>query len=258
MKRARYVAGLRAVEELLASRPAELLRIFAEYRSANPRVARVLERAEAGGVEVRHANRARLEQMSGETRHQGVVAEIRRGPALDEAALRTLVEERLSAGAGGPLLVLVLDGVQDPHNLGAVLRTADAAGVDAVVAPRHGAAGLGPAVSKVAAGAAETVPFAAVPNLPRVLGWLADYCVRIVATSGEVAASLYDADLTGPLALVMGGEHAGVRKAVRERAQVLVSLPMHGRVASLNVSVAAGVCLYEVLRQRRAGERASG
>src|SRR5690606_39059593 len=107
-------------------------------------------------------------------------------------------------------LILVLDGVQDPHNLGAVLRTADAAGVDAVVAPRHGAASLGPAVSKVAAGAAEAVPFAVVPNLARVLGWLADYGVRIVATSGEAAASLYDADLAGPLALVMGGEHAGL------------------------------------------------
>lgn len=255
MAKARYVAGLRAVEQLLASRAAEILRLYAEYRSVNPRVAAVLERAEAQGVEIRHANRARLEQLSGEPRHQGVVAEIRRSSALDEAALRTLIEARLADAAAPPLLILVLDGVQDPHNLGAVLRTADAAGADAVVVPRHGVAGLSPAVSKVAAGAAETVPFASVANVARVLSWLGNYGVRIVGTSDDASGSLFDADLTGPLALVMGGEHAGLRQAVRERVRELVSLPMRGKVASLNVSVAAGVCLYECLRQRRASSR---
>jgi 23S rRNA (guanosine2251-2'-O)-methyltransferase len=249
MSGARYVTGLRAVEQLLASRNAEVRRIYAEYRSANPRIEALVASAKQHGIEVQSANRARLEQMSGEARHQGVVAEIRRSTLLDEAALRTLVEERLEAGE--PLLLLVLDAVQDPHNLGACLRTADAAGADAVVVPRHRAAGLGPTVSKVAAGAAEHLPFVSVANPGRVLGWLADYGVAIIGTSDSAKTSLFDTDLTRPLALVMGGEHRGLGKAVASRCDALVSLPMAGAVSSLNVSVAAGICLYEVLRQRR-------
>jgi 23S rRNA (guanosine2251-2'-O)-methyltransferase len=249
---ARYVTGLRAVEQLLASRDAEVRRIFAEYRSANPRVEAIVASAQQHGIEVQSANRARLEQMSGEARHQGVVAEIRRSTLLDEAALRTLVEKRLEAAGPSPLLLLVLDSVQDPHNLGACLRTADAAGVDAVIVPRHRAAGLGPTVSKVAAGAAEHLPFASVANTGRVLGWLAEYGVAIVGTSDSAETSLFDTDLTQPLALVMGGEHRGLGKAVADRCGALVSLPMAGAVSSLNVSVAAGICLYEALRQRRA------
>ncbi len=194
------------------------------------------------------ANRARLAQISGETRHQGVVAEVRRSTVLDEAALRTLVEARLEAGES--LLLLVLDGLQDPHNLGACLRTADAAGVDAVVVPRHGAAGLGPTVSKVAAGAAEELPFAPVANLSRVVGWLRDYGVRCIGTSDKAAESLYDADLGGPLALVMGREHTGLGERLANACDQLVSLPMHGTVSSLNVSVATGICLYEIARRR--------
>ncbi len=165
MSKARYVAGLRAVEQMLQSQTAEIRRIYAEYRSANPRVKAVLDRARDAGLEVQSANRARLKQISGEARHQGVVAEIRRRSVLDEAALRSRVEDRLGDDQGRPLLLLVLDGIQDPHNLGACLRTADAAGVDAVVAPRHGAASLGPTVSKVAAGAAEALAFAQVTNI---------------------------------------------------------------------------------------------
>ncbi|MDH3848827.1 MAG: 23S rRNA (guanosine(2251)-2'-O)-methyltransferase RlmB, partial [Gammaproteobacteria bacterium] len=153
MSKARYITGLRAVEQLLAGDTAQVRRICVEYRSANPRVEALVAQAREKGIDVQEANRARLKQMSGEVRHQGVVAEVRRSTQLDEAGLRTLVESRLGDG-GQPLLLLVLDGIQDPHNLGACLRTADAAGVDAVVVPRHGAAGLGPTVSKVAAGAA--------------------------------------------------------------------------------------------------------
>ncbi|MDZ7643900.1 MAG: 23S rRNA (guanosine(2251)-2'-O)-methyltransferase RlmB [Woeseiaceae bacterium] len=257
MSRASYVAGLRAVEQLLATRAADIHRLFAEYRTANPRVEAVIAAANQHGVDVQYANRSRLEQMSGEARHQGVVAEIRRTTVLDEAALRTFVEERLTADEGPALLLLVLDGLQDPHNLGACLRTADAAGVDAVVASRHGAAGLGPAVSKVAAGAAETMRFAAVPNMARVLGWLAGYGVSVVGTSDAAAATLYDTALDGPLALVMGREHTGLKPAVAERCDRLVRLPMHGRVASLNVSVATGICLYEALRQRSSATNAT-
>ena len=251
MSSRQYVAGLRAVEQLLATGAIDVRRIYAEYRSVNPRVKAAIEQARDRGIEVQSANRARLTQMSGEVRHQGVVAEIRRATSLDEAGLRTLVEARLTDTSGVPLLLLILDGVQDPHNLGACMRTADAAGADAVVVPRHGATGLGPAVSKVAAGAAERLPFAAVSSLPRVLGWLADYGVTRIGTADKAEHSLYETDLSHPLALVMGAEQTGLSANVESRCDRLVGLPMHGTVASLNVSVAAGVCLYEALRQRR-------
>ena len=250
MSKASYVTGLRAVEQLLAGDGAEVRRICVEYRSANPRVKALVAQAREKGIEVQEANRARLKQMSGEVRHQGIVAEIRRSTQLDEAGLRTLVETRLASG-GRPLLLLVLDGIQDPHNLGACLRTADAAGVDAVIAPRHGAAGLGPTVSKVAAGAAEHLPFATVANIGRVLDWLSDYGITRVGTSDRADASLFEVSLDGHLALVMGREETGLGKGVAARCDRLVSLPMEGQVSSLNVSVATGICLYEALRQRR-------
>ena len=250
MSRSSYVTGLRAVEQLLAGDSSQVRRICVEYRSANPRVAALVVQATEKGIDVQEANRARLRQMSGEARHQGVVAELRRSTRLDEAGLRTLVESRLGGG-DKPLLLLVLDSIQDPHNLGACLRTAEAAGVDAVIVPRHGAARLGPAVSKVAAGAAESLPFATVANLGRVLDWLADYGISRVGTSDRAAKSLYDVALDGHLALVMGGEEKGLGKGVTARCDELVSLPMEGQVSSLNVSVATGVCVYEALRQRR-------
>jgi len=248
MSKEQYITGLRAVEQLLASGKPEVRRLYAEYQTVNPRVEAVIREARQAGIEIQAANRARLTQISGEVRHQGVVAEVRRSTVLDEGALRTLVEERLQQGKS--LLLLILDGVQDPHNLGACMRTADAAGVDAVIVPRHGAASLGPTVSKVAAGAAEHIPFVPVGNLNRVLAWLADYGVRRVGTSDKASSSLFNSDLTGPVALVMGREHTGLGKGITERCDLLVSLPMHGEVSSLNVSVATGICLYEILRQR--------
>ena len=249
MSKANYVVGLRAVEQLMDRQPGDIRKIYAEYQTANPRLERVIALANDRGIDVQPANRARLQQMSGEARHQGVIAEIRRSQTLDEAALRDLVEAALTADE--PLLLLVLDGVEDPHNLGACLRTADAAGVNAVVVPRHGAAGLGPTVSKVAAGAAERIPFAAVPNIVRVLDWLRDYGVTLIGTSDAAGESLYECDLAGPIALIMGREHQGLRSQVMERCDQLASLPMAGTVSSLNVSVATGICLYEAVRQRR-------
>lgn len=250
MTKPHYVTGLRAVEQLLATGDADVRRICVEYRTANPRVEEVVATAKQKGIDVQEANRARLKQMSGEARHQGIVAEIRRSTVLDEAGLRSLVEERLGDGKS-PLLLLILDGIQDPHNLGACMRTADAAGADAVIVPRHGAAGLGPTVSKVAAGAAEQLPFAAVANIGRVLDWLGEYGVTRVGTSDRADSSIYDVDFSAPLVLVMGREETGLAKGVARRCDSLVSLPMAGAVSSLNVSVATGVCLYEALRQRR-------
>jgi 23S rRNA (guanosine2251-2'-O)-methyltransferase len=248
MSKSQYITGLRAVEQILATESTDIRRIYAEYQTANPRVEAVIKMARQNNIEIQPANRARLMQISGESRHQGVVAEVRRSTLLDEAGLRTMVEERLQEGR--PILLLVLDGVQDPHNLGACMRTADAAGVDAVIVPRHGAAGLGPTVSKVAAGAAEQLPFVPVGNLGRVLGWLGDYGVRCVGTSDKSDSTLFEADLGGSVALIMGREHTGLSKGIVSRCDTLVSLPMQGVVSSLNVSVATGICLYEIVRQR--------
>jgi len=248
MNKTKYITGLRSVEQLLTGDTAEIRQLYAEYQTANPRVQAIITTARQVGIEIQPANRARLTQICGESRHQGVVAEVRRSTVLDESSLRTMVEGRLENGES--LLLLLLDGLQDPHNLGACLRTADAAGVNAVVVPRHGAAGLGPTVSKVAAGAAEEIPFVTVGNLGRVVGWLRDYGVRCIGTSDKADSGLFDTDLSGPLALVMGREHAGLAKGIASRCDVLISLPMHGSVSSLNVSVATGICLYEILRQR--------
>ena len=248
MSKTQYITGLRAVEQLLTGDTTEIRQLYAEYQTANPRVQAIIKTARDAGIDIQPANRARLTQICGESRHQGVVAEIRRSTLLDEASLRTMVEQRLESGE--KLLLLLLDGVQDPHNLGACMRTADAAGVDAVVVPRHGAAGLGPTVSKVAAGAAEELAFASVGNLGRVMAWLGDYGVRCIGTSDAADRSLFDTDLGGPLALVMGREHTGLARGIASRCDLLVSLPMHGSVSSLNVSVATGICLYEILRQR--------
>lgn len=258
MSKSNYVTGLRAVEQLLATNSAEVRRVYAEYQTANPRVEALIVVANNNGIEIQPANRARLVQISGETRHQGIVAEVRRSTVLDEAGLRSLVEERLQSEDDGKLLLLLLDGVQDPHNLGACIRTADAAGVDAIVAPRHGAAGLGSTVSKVAAGAAESLPFASVGNLSRVLGWLKDYGVYVVGTSDKGSGTPYDTDLNRPLALVMGREHTGLGKRIEGLCDALVSLPMQGVVSSLNVSVATGIFLYEINRQRLASVAAVG
>ena len=217
MSKAKYVTGLRAVEQLLANKASAVQRIYAEYQTANPRVEALIATANSRGIDIQPANRARLQQISGEARHQGIVAEVQRSTLLDEAGLRTLVEERLG-DAGTQLLLLMLDGLQDPHNLGACLRTADAAGVHAVIVPRHGAASLGPTVSKVAAGAAEQIAFAQVANLGRVLAWLADYGVSIVGTSDKASQSLYDTDLDRPLVLVMGREETGLGKGIRAAA----------------------------------------
>ena len=160
------------------------------------------------------------------------------GKSLDELAL-----------PANPLL-LIAENLEKPGNLGTILRTADATGVDAVIVPRHGAAGLGPTVSKVAAGAAEQLSFAPVANIGRVLAWFADYGIRCIGTSDKADSSLFEADLSGSVALVMGREHTGLSKGIASRCDTLVSLPMQGVVSSLNVSVATGICLYEIVRQR--------
>jgi 23S rRNA (guanosine2251-2'-O)-methyltransferase len=184
-------------------------------------------------------------------RHQGVVASIQEASSRhwDEKALWALLDE-----LPGPALLLVLDGVTDPHNLGACLRSADAAGVHAVIVPRDKSADLTPVSRKVACGAAEVVPFVRVTNLARTLEALKERGIWLYGAAGEAEKTIYDSDLAGPLALVMGAEGAGLRRLTRECCDYLVKLPMAGSVSSLNVSVATGVCLFEVVRQRGAGQ----
>ena len=243
----RNVFGLHAVAALLEHEPGRVTRLWVLASRKDARLNRLVDLARKRGVPINESTRVELDSLAEGARHQGVVAAYAGESApLGEADLERL----LDAVQEGPALVLVLDGVQDPHNLGACLRTADAAGAHAVVAPRDRAVGLTPAVLKVASGAAESVPFVPVTNLARTLRALKDRGLKVVGAAGEAEQSVFAADLSGPLALVMGGEGGGLRRLTREQCDALVRIPMAGAVESLNVSVAAAVCLYEVVRQR--------
>ena len=222
--------------------------LWIDARRRDRRLRELVARAEAVGVPVETVEGQVLDQMLGHgERHQGVVARYSPLPVLAEDALASL----LHAVSGAPL-VLVLDEVTDPHNLGACLRTADAAGVTAVVTPRDRSARLTPAVRKVASGAAEVVPLVQVTNLARAMQELKGLGLWLVGMADEAGQSLYGMDLRLPLALVLGAEGRGLRRLTAERCDHLAALPMQGAVESLNVSVAAGICLYEALRQRGA------
>ena len=241
------VGGLHSVRAALRHGPDGLLRVWFDARRNDRRLRQLLEELAGQGVVARPVDRAELDRMVPGANHQGVVAETRAPAAATEADLVALL-----GGLDGPPFLLVLDGVQDPHNLGACLRSADGAGIHAVIAPKDRSVGLTPVACKVASGAAESVPFIQVTNLARTLRELRDtYGIWVVGTAGEGDRDLFDTDLTGPLALVMGGEEKGLRRLTREQCDVLVRLPMAGQVSSLNVSVAAGVALYEAVRQRR-------
>ena len=237
--------GIHAVRVLLSRDPARVRRLLVAGGRDDGRLGGLRALALQAGVVVVDADAARLDGLADGGRHQGVVAELEPRATDPE----TLLEQALEAAVGAPLL-LVLDGVQDPHNLGACLRSADAAGVAAVIVPKDRAAGLTPVVRKVAAGAAETVPLVAVVNLARTLRALKERGVWLVGTDDAAGRALFDADLTGPLALVMGSEGEGLRRLTRDCCDLLVSIPMAGAVESLNVSVAAGVVLFEAVRQR--------
>jgi 23S rRNA (guanosine2251-2'-O)-methyltransferase len=203
-----------------------------------------VERVKAAGVRLIDSDDDRLNKLAGSTRHQGVVARV------ENLARQHSLDDLLDTVEGPPLL-LVLDGVTDPHNLGAALRVADGAGAHAVIAPKDHAVGVNATVAKVASGAAETVPYFMVTNLARTLGELKDRDIWVVGTSDDAEQTLYDIDLRGPVAVVLGAEGTGMRQLTRKHCDQLVRIPMQGAVESLNVSVAAAVCLYEALRQRQ-------
>jgi len=242
----RVLLGMNAVATMLRRDPGGIVRICRQQDLGARRAARLDAVLVGHDVEVESVAADEIRRRSGTDRHQGVIAIIRERPPLNEATAKDYVR-----GLQRPLL-LVLDGVQDPRNYGACLRTADAAGVDLVVTARSRNVGMTPVVSKVAAGAAGLQPVAEVANLARFMKFLAAEGIWLVGTGDAAGKSLYEVDLTPGLALVLGAEGAGLRRLTRERCDELVSLPMLGAVESLNVSVAAGICLYECLRQRAA------
>ncbi|HLF97346.1 MAG TPA: 23S rRNA (guanosine(2251)-2'-O)-methyltransferase RlmB [Methylococcaceae bacterium] len=240
------VFGLHAARSALEHAPENVVRAWLSGRE-DQRIAPLLEMLKARGIPVEFPDRKRLDRMADGQPHQGVALEVVLPPERGESELFQALQD-----APAPALLLVLDQVQDPHNLGACLRSADATGALGVVVPRDQSVGLTPTVCKVASGAAETVPLYRVTNLARTLRELKDAGLWIVGAAGEAERTAYETDLTMPLALVMGAEGKGLRRLTREYSDLLVKLPMLGRVESLNLSVATGVLLYEVLRQRAA------
>lgn len=242
-----WLLGPNAVAGQLDADPSRILEAHLEDGTRNPRVLALAERLRAEGITVQRVPRGQMDKRTGSDRHQGLAARWRTPEALDEADLMALV-----ARSEQPLL-LVLDGVTDPHNLGACIRTAAAAGAIAVVVPKDRAVGLTPVVLRASAGMAARVPLARVTNLARVLEKLKEAGVWIAGAAGEGKQELYASDLRGALAIVMGSEGEGMRELTRKRCDYLIRIPIAEGVESLNVSVAAGVFLFEVVRQRRHG-----
>lgn len=243
-----WLFGLHAVEAALRHDPENIIRLMCAEGRRDARLQEVEKLAEEVGLRIHRVDQRELDRLTRGDRHQGVAAQYRPAPSFDENDLHALLD-RLDE----PPLLLVLDGVTDPHNLGACLRVADGAGAHAVIAPKDRAVGLTPTVRKVASGAAESMPFIQVTNLSRALDALKQRDVWVIGLAGEADHGLYQSRLaTHGLAVVMGAEGSGLRRLTRESCDELVSLPMLGAVESLNVSVAAGVSLYEIRRQRMA------
>jgi 23S rRNA (guanosine2251-2'-O)-methyltransferase len=243
------IFGIHAVEATLKQDATAIEQLWCDKQRHDKRLHGLLQLAAKKGLKAQPLTRAELDKMASGGKHQGVVARVVQAAATT-ARNETFLEQLLTELDVPPFL-LVLDGVTDPHNLGACLRSADAAGVHAVIAPRDRACGLTPVVRKVASGAAETVPFVQVTNLSRTIKSLRNAGVWVVGTAlEEGAVSLYERDLKGPLALVLGAEGKGIRRLTRENCDDLIYVPMAGSVQSLNVSVATGICLFEALRQR--------
>ena len=243
MSSPKVLFGFHAVGVRLKTAPQSIIEIYADPARKDARMRQFLERANEAGARVIEADGMRLAKLAGSHGHQGVAARVQALPTSH--SLDDLLDQ-----IEGPPLLLVLDGVTDPHNLGACLRVADGAGAHAVIAPKDHAVGINATVAKVASGAAETIPYFMVTNLARTLGELKERSIWCIGTSDDAPRSVYQADLKAAVALVLGAEGAGMRQLTRKTCDELVSIPMRGAVESLNVSVASGVCLYEALRQR--------
>lgn len=247
MSSPKVLFGFHAVAVRMKTAPKSIIEVYFESTRRDARMRQFLERAKEAGVRLIEADAPRIAKLAGSHGHQGVAARVEE--IKDTRTLDELLDDLEEAGVTSPLL-LVLDGVTDPHNLGACLRVADGAGAHAVIAPKDHAVGINATVAKVASGAAETVPYFMVTNLARTLKELKERNVWIIGTSDDAPNTLYQVDLKGPVALVLGAEGDGMRQLTRKTCDELIGIPMMGAVSSLNVSVASGVCLYEALRQR--------
>jgi len=245
MARDQLIYGIHSISSALRVNPANVLEIWVDRRRRDARMNALIESAQDRGFRPQYVEARTLLRQVGDVGHQGVVARYRPGQPLGESDLEEILNKARAA-----TLILVLDRVNDPHNLGACLRTSEAAGVHAVVTPKDQAARITPAVRKIACGAAERIPCVAVINLARTLSRLQQFGVWVYGLDDSAKTCFYGLDLTGPIALVLGAEGKGVRRLTRERCDELAHLPMMGKVESLNVSVAAGICLYETVRQR--------
>ncbi|MBB5862513.1 23S rRNA (guanosine(2251)-2'-O)-methyltransferase RlmB [Xanthomonas sp. 3058] len=244
-KQNQWIVGVNAVASSIENDADNVREVLIEAGSKNPRLTEIEEQARRKGIDVRRVNTQALDGVGGQVRHQGVVARYAAARLWAENELEALV-----AAAEGRALLLILDGVQDPHNLGACLRSAAAAGITAVVIPKDKSATVNATVRKTSAGAADRIPVVAVTNLARCLRDLQKQGVWLYGLAGEAEASLYSVDLRGNVGLVLGGEADGLRRLTREHCDGLVKIPMPGDIESLNVSVAAGVTLFEAVRQR--------
>jgi 23S rRNA (guanosine2251-2'-O)-methyltransferase len=245
MSSPKVLFGFHAVGVRLKTAPASIVEVYVDPSRRDARMRQFVQRVGEAGVRLIDADSLRLSRLAGSAGHQGVVAKV-------EAVQQAHSLDDLLDGLAVPPLVLVLDGVTDPHNLGACLRVADGAGAHAVIAPKDHAAGINATVAKVASGAAETIPYFMVTNLARTLGELKERSIWCIGLSDDAPGTLYQSDLQAPVALVLGAEGTGMRQLTRKTCDQLVSIPMLGAVESLNVSVASGICLYEAVRQRTA------
>lgn len=241
------IFGLHAVQAALDYSPQKIRQAWLDNQRRDQRLSEVAEALQSLGVPLHKADKKQLERFAAGKNHQGVVIELDMPAERSEDELKEAVQ-----ALAGPAFFLVLDHVQDPHNLGACLRSVDAAGAHGVIVTKDQAAGITPTVCKVASGAAETVPVYQVTNLARTLRWLKNAGLWVIGAAGEADQTLYQTDFTMPVAVVIGAEGSGMRRLTRETCDILVKLPMFGQVESLNLSVAAGVLLYEVVRQRLA------
>lgn len=244
MAKLEAIFGFHSVQALLKSQPHRVNEILTLSGRTDQRLQKILKMAESNGIGCRTASRKEMDKLVPDN-HQGVIAMAFPGELHDEAFLMRMV-----ADLRRPAFLLALDGVTDPHNLGACIRSAEAAGVDAVIAPKDKSAGLTSVARKVACGAAEVLPYVSVTNLSRTLKKLQEEGVWVIGAAGEADAEVYNADLSGAVVLVMGAEGDGMRRLTKDTCDSLIKIPMAGEVSSLNVSVATGVCLFEAVRQR--------
>lgn len=241
-----YIYGIHAIKALLQINPAKITAIYLARQKSEPNLRTILQIAHEHKISVISSSQRDLDALLSDTNHQGIVAQAKSAAcAYDESELEILLDNLEE-----PPFLLILDSVQDPHNLGACLRTANAAGVHAVIVPKDKAVGITPAVRKVACGAAETTPFFAVTNLARTLDMLKKRGIWLFGTDADAEKNIYQADLCGSIGIVLGAEGFGLRRLTREKCDFLVSIPLCGTVTSLNVSVAAGICLFEAVRRK--------